>query len=76
MCNKQICSADRERQTYAKRKRERRRRRRARHVLGTFINHCRLQAIVSSLLAKVEQIINLKLAANVAAAAEAEIEIL
>lgn len=57
-------------------KERRRRRRRARHVLGTFINHCRLQAIVSSLLAKVEQIINLKLAANVAAAAEAEIEIL
>lgn len=45
-------------------------------MLGTFINHCRLQAIVSSLLAKVEQIINLKLAADVAAAAEAEIEIL
>lgn len=61
----------RQRETYGKRKRERRRRRGARHVLGTFINHCRLQAIV-----KVEQIINLKLAANVAAAAEAEIEIL
>lgn len=41
---------------------------RERHVLGTFINHCNRDTAGNCQLAKAKQIINLKMAANVAVA--------